>query len=99
MKTTKIRQSARGMTCIRCGAPPDTVRACHYNGIRQHLYGKGRGIKANDLMTAELCASCDAIYSEGTTEGFESKIDRSESFLHLVCLTNIRRFERGLIKV
>lgn len=95
---SNIRKSAKGQYCIRCGAPPDTVRACHYNGFRQHTYGKGRGIKCHDLASAELCFNCDQLFSEGKLDFFDSKLDRSEQFLHLCMLTNIRRFENGVIK-
>ena len=76
-----------------------TVRACHYNGVRQHDYGKGWGIKLHDLMTAEFCDTCDALFSEGSLgyKHWETKWDRSEEFLHFIALTNIRRFEGGTI--
>jgi len=95
---SKITKAAKDMSCIRCGMQGET-RAAHYNGGRQHSYGKGRGIKANDLATAELCHTCDQVFTEGSTsEDWASKWERSEEFLHLIMLTNIRRFNEGVIR-
>jgi len=86
---SKLTQSAKGKDCIRCGAPD--AYACHYNGIRQHSFGKGRGIKANDLVTAEFCYRCDQDFSEGITKNFESSEDKSEQFMFYILMTIIRR--------
>jgi len=94
---SKLTQSAKGNSCIRCGAPD--AYACHYNGIRQHYFGKGRGIKANDLVTAEFCHKCDMDFTEGSTAGYMDKTDRSEQFLFFVMMTNIRRLAEGVLKV
>ena len=58
MKTTKIRQSARGKDCdIRmpgcCNGNPETVVHCH-------LPGGGMGGKMNDLFGARGCSDCHA---------------------------------------
>lgn len=93
---SKITKASNGSTCVRCGG--DHAYSCHYNGPRQHDYGKGRGIKANDLATAELCQECDLIFIEGSkVENCANKWERSEEFLHLIMLTNIRRMENGVI--
>ncbi len=93
---SKITKASNGATCINCGN--EGAYSCHYNGPRQHDYGKGRGIKANDLATAELCSKCDAIFTEGSkVQDCENKWERSEAFLHLIMMTNIRRFETGVI--
>jgi hypothetical protein len=93
---SKLTESARHQNCIRCGAP--NAYACHYNGLRQHSFGNGRGIKANDLMTAEFCHTCDQEFSEGSTDGFDNKTDRSEQFQFWINMTNIARFNRGDLK-
>lgn len=93
---SKITESSRGQSCIRCGAPG--AYACHYNGIRQHSFGKGRGIKCHDLASAELCHNCDRQFIEGTIDSFDDRTDRSEQFLFLCMLTNISRFKRGDLK-
>lgn len=91
---SKLTKSAEGQPCIKCQRTGET-RACHYNGWMQHQYGKGRGIKASDIATAEFCQECDTMFTEGSTEGFTDKIDRSEQFLHFIMLTNISRYKRG----
>ena len=96
---SKLTQSSKGQMCVKCGAP--NAYSCHYNGKRQHSYGKGRGCKASDLMTAEFCQKCDQEFTEGSMlprwDG--SKWLRSEEFMHWINLTNIRRVERGDIKI
>lgn len=94
---SKLTESARHEDCIRCGAP--NPYACHYNGIRQHSLGKGRGIKANDLATAEFCYQCDKLFTEGNNKAFKSIEDRSEQFLFWIMMTNIRRLNKGVLKV
>ena len=95
---SKITESAKGQSCIRCGHPESF--AAHYNGKRQHSYGKGRGVKCNDLLTAEFCAKCDKDFTEGSMILIwgDNKWERSEEFLHWIMLTNIRRLERGVIE-
>lgn len=94
---SKITKASKGSTCINCGG--GHAYSCHYNGPRQHDYGKGRGIKANDLATAEFCYDCDQMFGEGSTNKmWLNKWERSEHFLHLIMLTNIRRIENGVIK-
>ena len=95
--------AARDMPCIRCGREGET-RACHYNGLWQHQYGKGRGQKCSDLMTAEFCHSCDQLFSEGKLSPFYSKETdykylpeiRDAEFHHWIAMTNIRRIENGI---
>ena len=95
---SKLTESSRGSTCIKCGYPESF--SAHYNGKRSLSFGKGRGIKCNDLMTAEFCYKCDQEFSEGSmlprwnNNGWE----RSEEFLHLCMMTNIRRFNDGELK-
>jgi hypothetical protein len=90
---SKITESARGHNCIKCGAPD--AYACHYNGIRQYQFGKGRGKKGNDLASAEFCFKHDQEFSEGSINGFDDVTDRSEQFLFWCMMTNIARYERG----
>ena len=94
---SKLTKSSKGHVCIRCGA--SDAYSAHYNGPRQHSYGKGRGCKASDLASAEFCYECDQMFSEGSVDGFTDKWDRSEQFLHFIMLTNIRRLKRGVIKI
>lgn len=95
---SKLTKSSKGMDCIRCGAPD--AYSCHYNGARAHSYGKGRGIKCHDLATADLCHRCDMEFSEGIMPtNCNTKWERSEEFLNLIMLTNIRRVRDGILKV
>ena len=98
-RSKKYTDAAKGQICIRCGTLDGTVCARHYNGLRQHIYGKGRGIKASDLVTADLCMECDARFGEGTMEGFVNMEDRSEEFQHWCIMTIMRRVEQGILKV
>lgn len=77
-------------TCIKCGKP-DAYR-CHYNGVRQHTYGKGRGIKCNDFLVAWFCHSCDQEFTEGSMQERwnGSKYERSEEFLHWIIMSHLR---------
>lgn len=94
---SKLTRSSHGKTCIRCGG--SDAFSSHFNGTYQHQYGKGRGIKCHDMATAEFCYVCDQLFSEGTTAGFHSKDDRDAQFLHWIMMTNIRRFNSGVLKV
>lgn len=94
---SKLTQSSKGTTCIRCGSPD--AYSAHFNGTYQHQYSKGRGIKCHDIATAEFCYVCDQLFSEGTTSGFHNQDDRDSQFLHYIVLTNIRRFKDGVLKV
>ena len=86
--------AARDMPCIRCGKEGET-RACHYNGIFQLAYGKGRGQKCSDLMTAEFCSKCDNEFTEGKYEIWASWDVRETEFHRWIAMTNIRRIENG----
>ena len=96
---SKLTAAARDQDCIRCGRPGET-RACHYNGWRSHAFGKGRGIKCDDLATAEFCQACDLLFSESSYhlwEGGSKSVDRSEQFLFWITISNIRRKRNGVI--
>jgi len=93
---SKLTQSAKGKNCIRCGA--EHAYACHYNGFRQHMFGKGRGQKCSDIATAEFCKKCDDRFTEGSQneawgKGMIGESMRSEEFLYFVTMTNIRRYK------
>lgn len=94
---SKLTKASKGKECIRCQALD--AYSCHYNGTYQNQYGKGRGLKGHDMTTAEFCFGCDRRFSEGVTAGFKSKADRDAQFLHWVTMTNIRRFNEGVLKV
>ncbi len=97
---TKIMKDARsGHRCIRCKARDGTVCGRHYNGQRQHLYGKGRGIKCHPFLVADFCNACDREFLEGAIpkNDYELRTERSEEFQHWCLMTLIRREENGVI--
>jgi hypothetical protein len=83
---------ARGQPCVRCGANDGTVVSAHYTGLRQHLYGKGRGIKGSDVLVADLCRVCHEHFDQPQER---KSIEASEAFLHCIAMTLIRRAEAG----
>lgn len=91
-----LTRSSNGETCIKCGN--NGAYSCHYNGKRQHHFGKGRSQKCNDMATAEFCHKCDIRFTEGSTDPmWDSKWERSEEFLYWCMMTNIRRWENETI--
>lgn len=100
-RSRKLLDSCKHLPCIRCQRKGET-RAAHYCGDRQHMYGKGRGIKCDDSATADFCQACDDLFSEHNYKawpGGSKSIERSEEFQHYVILTNIRRFQMGIVVV
>ena len=94
-RSKKIRDSARDQSCVRCGSDDGTVVLCHYTGLRQHQYGKGKGIKGSDIIGAHLCYTC---HTEMDQPQQRKSIEASEEFLHCVALTLIRLVEQGVLK-
>lgn len=98
---SKIMADARsGHACIRCKREDGTVCGRHYNGQRQHLYGKGRGIKGHPFLVADLCFECDKLFQEGSVGKLEltERDSYSEAFLHECVMSLIRREQNGVIK-
>ena len=102
-RNRKMLDDAANQSCIRCSKEGET-RAAHYNGAGQLMYGKGRGQKCSDFMTAEFCHSCDQQFSEGHMPDWYYSIGcppeylediRAAEFLHWIAMTNIRRIENG----
>lgn len=91
----KLTDKSKGATCVRCEAPH--AYSCHYNGIYQHIYGKGMGTKCHDIATAEFCHQCDRLFSEGLNTTFPNHMQKNEQFLHYILLTTIRRFNEGVL--
>ena len=60
-RSRKLLDAARGQSCQNCGADDGTIVCAHSN-----LYedGKGKGMKADDLMTAHLCVRCHEWYDQ-----------------------------------
>lgn len=87
-RSRKYLDAAEGQSCVRCGKQDGTIVGCHYTGLRQHTYGKGRGIKCSDAATADLCMECHAYFDQPQQR---KSVDASEEFLHCIMLTIIRR--------
>lgn len=96
VRSQKLRDSARGKPCVRCGVSDGTVVLAHYTGVRQHAYGKGRGIKCHDCLGAELCRSCHLHFDAPEQR---KSIEASEEFHHLIALTWLRWVESGLVTI
>lgn len=86
---SKLRRQAQNEDCVRCGNGEEgKVVLCHYSGPRQHSFGKGRSIKGHDIAAAFLCNRCHDYFDHYETG---NTVERSEEFLYLCLLTNIRR--------
>ena len=95
----RIMDDAKTQPCIRCGSE-EGVYARHYNGQRQHHYGKGRGIKCHPFLVADFCAVCDRDFQEGciAKDNFIGKDEYSEEFQHWCLMSLIRRADNGVIQ-
>ena len=98
--TEKIMADARMAynPCIRCGSTGTTCGR-HYNGLRQHRFGKGRGRKCHGLLVADLCAECDKAFQEGTPrkDDLDARVNYSEEFMFWCLMSQIRRVDNGVI--
>lgn len=94
MKTTKIRQSARGEDCqIRipgyCNFNNETTVLCHKNG-------GGAGMKSNDIHAAYGCSGChDVIDGRIQTEFSQDEI--KVMFYDGMVRTQLILIDKGLI--
>jgi len=61
-RSEALRQSARDEICVACGANDGTVVWAHAN---EGALGKGKSLKAHDLLGNYLCARCHADYDAG----------------------------------
>lgn len=103
IRSQKLLDSAEGQACVNCGRQDGTVVAAHYQGMRSHLFGKGRGIKCHDIASAWLCGPCHEAF-DGHGMGnhpdlYWRKIDQSEQFLALILQTIIRQIDQGMVKL
>lgn len=96
-ESEKLRNAANGQSCVRCGGI-EAVVGCHYTGARRLAYSGGFGIKVHDFLIAHLCARCHQEIDQLSRDK-DHKYEHSEEFLHLIALTLIRLFHKGLIGV
>ena len=95
---SRIMKDARsGKPCIACGVTDGTVCGRHYNGQRQHFYGKGRGIKGHCFAVADLCSTCEVFCTEGSVskQDYVARDVQSEVFQHWCIMSLIRREKEG----
>ena len=95
---SRIMKDARsGKPCIRCGISHESVCGRHYNGQRQHSYGKGRGIKCHPFLVADMCEHCDFSFQEGSVpkDDYDGRDRYSEEFQHWCLMSLIRREKEG----
>jgi hypothetical protein len=101
LRSKAMLQAAEGQACVNCGARDGTVVAAHYQGMRGHIFGKGKGIKPHDLCIADLCAKCHSAFDKSDVslvkDPYMRKIDHSELFLFCVMQTLIRRVRQDVL--
>ena len=103
IRSKRITQAAKDRSCVNCGVNDGTIVRAHYGGMRQHQYGKGKGIKGHDCVAADLCMKCHSDFDSyqigaGDTQ-YLKDIDHSEQFLHLCVLTLVKDIEEGVYKI
>lgn len=96
-ESDKLREAAAGQSCVRCGGSEGVV-GCHYTGARRLAYGGGFGVKVHDFLIAHLCADCHREMDQ-LSRNKDDKYEHSEEFLHLIALTWVRLFHKGVIVV
>ena len=96
VRSRALLDSSEGQSCVRCGKRDETVVGAHYTGIRQHIYGKGKSVKAHDCCAADLCQECHEYFDRPMCR---KSVEASEEFLHCIVLTTIRRMQRGVLVV
>ena len=108
MKTTKIRQSARGEVCTFqlpgiCNHDPETTTLCHAPHI-----DKGMGIKGPDTWAAYGCSACHDEMDRRTMlffkgPGHKNLDDNNEmrwriyTWHNAICETQRRLIKKGLM--
>ncbi|MDE3023810.1 MAG: hypothetical protein KGI54_18495 [Pseudomonadota bacterium] len=88
-RNKKILESARDETCIVCGSRYGVVWA-HSNEI---CHGKGRGIKAHDLLGLYLCFDHHQWY-----DGDAPREKKKEFFREHYPACMVRLCEKGVLK-
>ena len=81
----KVKAGAKGAPCQRCHVENGTTVACHYQGPRSHIYGKGKGRKPWDIAVAYLCMKCHALMDSYLND--QDQWTRSEEFQHYIIMT------------
>lgn len=69
-RSKALTQSARDETCVHCGTQDGTVVWAHSNEM---AHGKGRSIKAHDLLGLYLCFKCHSWYDTSADARHEKR--------------------------
>lgn len=69
-RSKALTQSARDESCVRCGAVDGTIVWAHSNEM---AHGKGKSIKAHDLLGNYLCFKCHSWYDSGSATREEKR--------------------------
>lgn len=69
-RSKALTQSARGEPCVGCGSEDGTVVWAHSNEME---HGKGKSIKAHDLLGNYLCFRCHTWYDTGPASRQEKR--------------------------
>lgn len=72
VRSKKLLEACRQLSCQHCGAQDGTVVAAHSNSA---VHGKGRGIKASDQYVASLCHLCHHQLDAGFLWSREQRIE------------------------
>lgn len=82
----KLLSLAKGRSCSNpeCGKQDGTIVRAHYTGIRQHLFGKAKGLKGHDWISADLCSTCHTMFDQPRVR---KSVELSELFLTCIILT------------
>ena len=91
VRSRRLLNMAKDQPCVACGAQDGTIVAAHSNLLE---HGKGAGHKAHDCMSAWLCHRCHSEYDQGKSM---TKDEKREFILTMICRTNIRLWQLGLI--
>jgi hypothetical protein len=82
------------MRSSECNHDPETTVLCHLN---EYEFGKGMGIKADDMAAFYGCSSCHDLY-DGRAKQTMSERHMDEMAFRAVIRTHIRMKEKGVLK-
>lgn len=89
IRSQKLRDAARGQSCVRCGSEDETVVLAHLP-----ISGEfGTGLKTHDIVGAHLCRPCHE-----HVDGPEGRRDYELRF-HLLVETQVRLMRQGVLCV
>lgn len=99
IRSKKITDSAKGEDCTLripgiCNGNPETTVFAHLPG------NKGTGTKNHDIFGVYACNKChDWIDGRGGESEYEDWLDRHEQMLRALQETQIKLYQKGLLRV